>query len=195
MSDFIRKLLWGALVIAVILSTLYEMYDPGVGRSQVDNLPKSGFGYTSRDVPLTSAELSLYSDARVIKRWYQFGHYSFIIILVDGREDRHAVHDPLYCFNGAGWRILEKTAIDIDGGWAHKLKMSKNDEHREAIYWFSDGSSRHASITRFWFQATLNRLTLGFSGPIPFMIILQPFGDSQPNWQKILEQFGVLYEL
>ncbi len=183
------------MILSIILSTIYEKYTPNPGKSVVDTLPKSGFGYNSRDILLTPSEISIYSDARVLKRWYKFGYHSFILIVVDGSRNRHAVHDPLYCFNGAGWKIHVKNKIKIDGGWAYLLKMSKDGVHREVLYWFSDGYSRHASVVRFWFQATLNRLTLGYSNQVPFMVILQPFKDNQPDWQKILDQFGLLYDI
>ncbi len=195
MNDLTRKILWAALILSIILSILYEKYTPPSGRSAIDTLQKSGFGYNSRDILLTPSEISIYSDARVLKRWYNFSFHNFILIVVDAGNNRHAVHDPLYCFNGAGWQIHLKKKIKIDGSWAHFLKMSKDGIHREVLYWFSDGYSRHASVVRFWFQATMNRLTFGFSNKVPFMVILQPFKDNQPDWQKILDQFGLLYEI
>ena len=165
-------------------------------KPRMNQLPKSGLGYIGLDLPMVPSEDSVYKRAHVLKRGYQYGLYNrFVLIVVDGSQNRHAVHDPLYCFRGAGWDIVINQTIPIEGGEARFLRLLKNGKERETLYWFSDGQTRHVSVGRYWFQTTLRRLTLGFSGQEPVMVILQPFGENPFYWQKIITQFGPLTEL
>jgi hypothetical protein len=182
--------------MVLIFGGLWDRVFINESQPRVDHLPKFGLGYAGLDLPLTPAEKSLYKQTYVIKRGYELGRSNrFVLIVVDGTRNRHAVHDPLYCFRGAGWGIDVNRILPIEGGKARFLKMSKSNKARETIYWFSDGRVRHASMGRYWFQTTLRRLTLGLSGQEPVMVILQPFGDDLFSWQKILKQFGPLTEL
>lgn len=195
MSAFNRRMLWFGVFIAIVLGALMELFPSLEGVSRVDLLSKSGLGYASHEIPLTDAEVSLYEHTTVSKRWYQFGPHSFALVVVDASRNRHAVHDPLYCFRGSGWLIRSKEVFELEGGKACLLRMTKNSESHETIYWFSTGTSRHASVFRYWLQTTLRRLTLGRSGQEPVMIILQSLGEDSPDWRTIVDQFGPLYDL
>ena len=195
MSTLSQRLLTIALFLAVTFGFIIELYDLPDAAVRVDKLRESGLGYSSCEIPLTASEVEIYDRARVIKRFYLFDSQRFILVVVDGTRNRHAVHDPLYCFKGAGWKILMEKEIKIEGGKAMFLRMSKNKLARETIYWFSDGSWRHDSTLMYFFQTTLRRLTLARSGPEPVMVILQSYGNRPANWGKILNNFGLLFDL
>ncbi len=66
---------------------------------------------------------------------------------------------------------------------------------RETAYWFSTGRQRHTSVIRYWFQATLRRITLGRSDKEPVLIMIQSEEDHTLNLGEVLDQFGVLFDI
>ncbi|HPW67959.1 MAG TPA: exosortase-associated EpsI family protein [Deltaproteobacteria bacterium] len=130
-----------------------------------------------------------------MKRYYGFGADELVLIAIDGAGNRHAVHDPMYCFRGAGWRIWNKTVAPVEGGEALLLQLEKYGRIRETAYWFSNGRQRHISVMRYWFQATLRRITLGRSDKEPVLIMLQSVEDHPLNLGEVLDQFGVLFDI
>jgi hypothetical protein len=186
--------LWIAFFSVLVFSAIVELFPLPDAGTRLDTLPGSGTLFSSRDLPLTTGEISIFGQARTVKRFYQFGKQRFILVVIDGSMNRHAVHDPLYCLSGSGWQIKAREGVDIEGGRADLLQLSKKDLQREALYWFSDGSSRHASVIRYWLQTTLRRLTFGRSGPEPVLVILQSIGNDRPGWRTLIDQCGLLFD-
>lgn len=195
MTPLADKLLWTALVMALALGILFDLSSLPEDISRVHHFPAEGLGFTSVEIPLSSSELSLYTKAEVIKRYYQLGRDRFMLIAIDGAKNRHAVHDPMYCFQGAGWRVAEKNTVPFEGGEALVLLLEKDGSYREVAYWFTDGKNRHTSVVRYWIQATLRRISMGRSGKEPLLVMLQSVDDNPVNFRKIFDQFGVLFLL
>ena len=64
--------------------------------------------------------------------------------------------------------------------------MQKHGRRTEVIYWFSDGDEIHASISRYWLQATARRLTRGWLRDEPLLIMLQSYDDETLDVQALL---------
>ncbi len=190
-----KLILWIALLSAIVFSAAVKWAPVKEEKSRLQRIPIAGSLYASQALPLSQTESSVFGQARVIKRFYRFGRHGFMMIVVDGSANRHAVHDPLYCLRGDGWQINTREEIAIDGGAADLLRLSRKGVKREAVFWYSDSSSRHASIIRYWLQTTLRRLTFGQSALEPVMVILQSTGDEKPDWRTILDQCGFLFEI
>ncbi|WP_165498795.1 exosortase-associated EpsI family protein [Chlorobium sp. N1] len=188
-------MLWMALVAAMIFGTAVEWHGPNVSRNQIAALPSEGYAFSSRAIPLSPEETEFYGQARVMKRLYRCRSDAFILIALDGSANRHAVHDPLYCLKGSGWEITDRRALAVDGGTAERLTLSGHGERRQAVFWFSDGFSRHPSVLRYWLQTTLRRMTFGRSGNEPVMVILQSAGNEPPDWRMLLDRCLFLYEI
>jgi hypothetical protein len=195
MNSFAYRLLWTGLCIVIILGIIFDICRLPAERSRIHAIPFTGLGFAGVDIPLTSSELSIYRKAEVIKRYYRFGSDEFVLIAIDGAGNRHAVHDPMYCFRGAGWQIRNKTLVPIQGGEALLLQLEKDNMIRETAYWFSNGRQRHTSVMRYWLQATLRRITLGRSDKEPVLIMLQSVEDHALNLSEVLDQFGVLFDI
>lgn len=195
MPNLIRLLLLAGVVVALLLGLAAEKHANTTRPSRLDHLPISGSGYAGRDLPLSKGEQSVFGDARVVKRLYRFGRFPFLLTAIDGSGYRHAVHDPTYCFRGMGWDINHRTPIPMEGGQATLLTLTRGHEKRRALYWFTNGATRHGSVTRYWFQTTLRRLTFGLAGPEPLFVILQPAGDATPSWHRIIHHFGPVHDL
>ena len=195
MSNLSRALLMAGVMAALLFGIAAEKHATHERPSRLDRLPINGTGYAGRDLPLTEGELSVFGDANVVKRAYLFGRSPFVLVAIDGSRYRHAVHDPTYCFRGMGWQVTHQVPLAFEGGRACLITLSRDQKRHQALYWFTNGTTRHNSVVRYWFQATLRRLTFGLSGPEPLFIILQPSGDSAPHWHRIIDHFGPLHDL
>jgi len=195
MNSRSQILLWCGLIVAIVFGVLIELFPLPDAGDRLATLSRSGPGYASRDVPVTSGEAQIFKQARVVKRLYQAGNQRFMLIVIDGGQNRHAVHDPLYCFRGAGWKIAGSDDLKHEIGNARLLLLYKNNQMREVLYWFSDGSYRHTSVMRYWMQTFLRRLSFGLSGREPVIVIMQSIGSDSLNWRKIIDQFEPLFEV
>jgi Protein of unknown function (DUF3485) len=150
---------------------------------------------SSRDIPLTDVEKTVFLHTQTVKRLYKVANQYFIIQAVDASGDRHAIHDPLYCFRGAGWEVVSGKSIAVPGGEAKLLSLRHKGDTAEAMYWISDGDVRHASALRYRWQTALRRLTFGKSGPEPVFVLLQPANGTTPDWPALFSRFPALFDL
>jgi hypothetical protein len=194
MTSRAQKILFAGLVMAVVLALAWDLVPLPDAQNRVAHLATAGLGFSSREMPLNETETSIYGAAQVVKRIYRAGHENFAVVIVDGTRNRHAVHDPAYCFRGAGWIIAGERALELPGGAGKILTLQKNGETREALFWFSDGRERHAQIARCWWQTALRRLTFGASGPAPVLVLVQPLVDGRSDWSQLPAQLPALFE-
>jgi EpsI family protein len=190
-----HRLLWIALALSVVLALSWQLFPLADSGDRLQQLPPQGWRLISRDMPLTPTEKSIFGQARVLKRLYQADGQRVVLVGIDGSQERHAVHDPLYCFRGAGWEVESKIDLSVPGGVARRLILGKGPEKAEAVYWISNGQVRHTSPLRYWWQATWRRLTLGRSGAEPVLIILQPATGEGVRWEKLFQSFPGLFEI
>jgi len=184
--------LWMALCVAAILGILWERVRLPDASDRLDRVPLKGLGFAGRLLPLDEVELKVFGRAQVINRLYSAAGQEFILTIIDGTDDRHAVHDPLYCFKGAGWRVEAQRPRRITGGEARVVRLSKDGRRVEAMIWFSDGKERHASPLLYWWQTTVRRVTVGWSGGEPILIVVQPAGDAALDWDRLFDAFPAL---
>jgi len=194
MNNSAKNFLWIALGVALILSLVWQFVPLRDASARLNALPLKGLGFQGRDLPLADVEISIYSPARVLKRIYQVGRQQVIVVAIDGSRNRHAIHDPTFCFRGAGWTIGASRDLPVPGGYVRVLSLTKDSRHIEAVYWLSDGQTRHASALEYWWQTTWRRLTLGHSGAEPILFVLQPVNRESLDWELLLQQFPELLE-
>ena len=152
--------------------------------------------YTRTPLPLAPQEAEVFGQASASKQLYTFDGESAVVLVIDGSRNRHAVHDPRYCFRGAGWQVLTEASKPLpQGGEAVLLTLARNGETAQAIYWWSDCHSRHASALRYWWQSALRRLTAGRSGPEPLLTLIQPTLGQTLNWDHWLAAFPPIAQL
>jgi hypothetical protein len=188
-------ILWGALAVVAAMTLLWEFVPLKTSRARLENFPTRSFGFASREIPLSEGEKSIFGKADVLKRVYQVGGQRVVTQIVDGTNDRHAVHDPMHCFRGAGWELTRGVDLPVGGGAARQITLQRGNQTAEAMYWFSNGQSRHASAMRCWWQTSLRRMTFGHSGDEPLLIILQPLSGENLDWPKLIADFGPIAEL
>jgi len=182
-------------VIAIVLGAVWQFFPLRDASARLNRMPRLGPGFACRDVPLDPYEATLFKRVSTLKRLCRFRGQRFVLLAVDGSRNRHAVHDPVYCFRGAGWQVVLQEMLPIEGGAVKRIRLRRAGRETEAVSWFSDGTVRHVSALAYWRQTTLRRLTLGWSGEEPVLVILQPFGTDRPDWREILAGFAALLEI
>ena len=190
-----QKILFAGLVLATLLGVLWDVVPLPDAQGRVSRLATCGLGFTSRDVPLTPTEQSIFGSAQVCKRIFRVGREKFVVVIIDGTRNRHAVHDPAYCIRGAGWIIADQRLLALPGGTGKILSLRQGLETRAAVFWFSDGEHRHAQVARCWWQTALRRLTFGRTGPEPVLVLVQPLDGGRPDWEKLPTQLPELFEI
>jgi hypothetical protein len=189
------KLLWLALVVIVPLGLLWEYYPLGDASARLSRLPRNGANVQSRDVSMTPAELAVFSGVDVVKRFAVAGDDRAVVTIIDGTRNRHAVHDPMFCFRGAGWQVTGEETLPLAKGEARLLRLSQNGQTAEAVYWFTDGERQFARPSLYWWKTSLRRLTLGHSGLEPVLVVLTSTDAGAPNWRDLLKAWPELQAL
>jgi len=196
MSTISQKILWIGLAIAIVLGLLWQLYPLPDAQYRLDKLPMAGQNFAGEDLPLTEFEMNFFKNVNVMKRFYRIGNETFFVTALDGTHNRHVVHDPYYCFTGSGWEIVGKKKFPLKHGEAEEVILSKNSRKKAALYWYTDGVNEYRSPMRYWWEATLRRLTLGQSGPEPVLVMIQPMDTTtEVDWNKVLTSLSPLISL
>lgn len=183
-----RVWLWLALAVACACSYLWTRPASGDAGLRLAGIPLAGAGFEGADLKLDPAAQRILGRAAFLHRRYVFGGREVYVTVIDGSRDRHVVHDPRYCFEGAGWHARAAPPVPVAGGSAQPLGLSRDGQNLQALFWFTDGVSRHASVVRYWWQTVLRRLTLGRSGPEPIIVVVQSVGAEPPDWNTTATQ-------
>jgi hypothetical protein len=187
--------LWFFLAAVIILGALWQFFPLSNARERLEALPLVGTKYSGKNIPLTEFEQSFFYNVDVLKRLYNVQDNLLFILVLDGTNNRHIVHDPYYCFKGSGWDILNEKNIPIPDGTASLVKIKKGDIEKQALFWFGDGKKNYASPLKYWLETIARRLTLGFSGPEPVLVIVQPVNEDTVDWENLPKQFPALFRL
>lgn len=195
MDNVRQKFLWIFLICVVALGSLWQFYPLPSAQGRLNKLPLIGPQFEGKEIALTADEEKFFPNVNIIKRIYKLHDDYFFVTVLDGSNNRHVVHDPYYCFRGAGWSINAEHPFPVRNGMASLIDISKGDDHREALYWFSDGTSAYISPMRYWWQTTLRRVTLGHSGVEPILIMIQPMTKEHVDWNSVINALNPLFEI
>lgn len=190
-----RSILWFALILAIVLGALWQFVPLKDAKERMEVLPLRGIGYQGKDVPLDGLETAIFKNVNVLKRSYTVGNKEYFVTILDGTKDRHLVHDPYYCFTGTGWKVSSEKQLPTERGSADALQLTKGENYKEALFWFSDGNSHYAKPLFYWMQTAYRRLTLGASGPEPILIIVQAEKNERIDWETFKRDFSALFSL
>lgn len=183
-----ENILWCLLALACTCALLWQFVRLPNATDRLLKIPSKGPGFYSTDIALSKDEKEIFSTINLIKRIYSVDGEKYFIYVLDGTENRHVVHDPTYCFRGDGWEISDYKKIPIENGIGGLYTLKRGSEVKEALLWFSDGKIKYAWPMQYWFQATLRRLTLGWSGGEPILYVIQPLNIKNNDWKKDLNK-------
>ncbi|MBU6401781.1 MAG: exosortase-associated EpsI family protein [Verrucomicrobia bacterium] len=181
-----RTGLWIGVALGVLCGALWDLFPLPDAQGRLDRIPRRVGRFAGYDISLTDSEKVVLGRVDLVHRKYQFNGWNFFLTVIDGTRDRHAVHDPRYCFEGAGWRVVAEKPLVVPGGAATWLELRQADDRAEAVFWFSDGARRHSSLPWYWAQTVLRRMSLGRSGPEPVMVVLQSYEETPPDWPRLI---------
>lgn len=182
--------LWVALGIAILLGAIWQFYPLPDASLRMNSLPYFGPNFVGEEVPLSESEKEYFKDVGIVKRLYKIDNKLFLVTALDGTNNRHAVHDPYYCFRGSGWEMIHEEDFKMPRGMGKLVELQKGDQRKSALYWFSDGKEAYGNPMKYWIETTLRRLTLGWTGPEPILIMFQPYDATQDiDWKLILNTF------
>lgn len=190
------KFLQWVIVLFVIAATFaFKVNATSQQHSALDDIPVSGYGYDGRALEFSQAERVFLGNAEAIKHEYSQASYRLIVVVVDGSNNRHAVHDPIFCLRGAGYETTGQAAFPIINGHGQLVSLAKGPTKQEVAYWFTNGEQRYTSFSRYLAESALNRLTLGKLGQQPKMVTVYSVGERIPNWSSLLDRFPVLLDI
>lgn len=162
--------LFALMVVAVFLRT-FELEDAS---TRIARLPESGTGFFSQLVPLTDFEKDMLGEAQGYKSIYSWKGLYYVITILDGTRNRQAVHDPRYCFIGAGWSIEQDEEFYFSGGEARRLELRRGEETSEAMFFYSTGDEIFSQPLEYWVRATVRRWLRAYGGDEPVLVMVQP---------------------
>ena len=180
------RLIWVAIGLAVVAGGLWQMYPLPDAARRLEDLPRRGVLFASEDLPVSETEAKIYAGATVLKRLAQVRGQRVVLTIIDGTGNRHAVHDPLFCFRGAGWDVEGESAMAVEWGEARRVQLARRGERADAVYWFTDGDRAFGSPMEYWGRTTLRRITLGASGDEPVLVVITPATDAGVDWAALL---------
>lgn len=180
---------WGLAVLSAGLAVAWRLAPLPDAGERLEWL-EAGAGRKWVELGLNETEREFFGPARVERRVSAGGGAPVVVTVVDGSRRRRVVHDPEFCFRGAGWGVAEERAWPLPHGEGRWVRLVDGDgKQLEALYWFSDGRRAFASPLRYWRETTWRRLTLGRSGPEPVLVLLVPAGDGAVDWRGWLERW------
>ncbi len=187
--------LWLALLFTAVTGAALELQKLPDASARMAGLSLQNASVQTQNIPLEPAEEIAFAGCSWLKRLVSVGHDQVILTVLDGTRNRHAIHDPTFCFRGAGWEIEQQEPIALDKGTGTIVKLTKDGSKAEALYWFSDGTKQFASPLVYWWDTALRRLSFGASGAEPILIILSPTTEAAPDWKSILKAWPELQQL
>ena len=187
--------LWVFLSFAVILALVWQFYPLQDASKRMNALPLYGPAFLGKKLQLTTFEKDYFKNVNIVKRLYDVEGINYFVTVLDGTKDRHAIHDPYYCFKGGGFEVVGAKEIAIPNGNGMLVQLKKDGRQVEALYWFSNGETHYSSALQYWLQATLRRLTFGLSGEEPVLITIQPVDSDEIHMEILETDFPEIFEL
>ncbi|MGB0744283.1 MAG: hypothetical protein ACPGSB_07130 [Opitutales bacterium] len=173
-------LLFSGLILLALVGLVVRGVQLEDASVRVAAFPRSGPGFSSQQVELTEFEKDMLGEASGYKFIYLWKGLGYALTMIDGTDNRQAVHDPRYCFRGAGWEIVGDEEIDFFGGHARRIELRQADLQSEALFFYSDGTDVFGSPLEYWMRATVRRWLRQFGGEEPVLVMVQPVEPGVP---------------
>jgi hypothetical protein len=178
-----RWILLGVVTIVALFWPSVELKDAS---ARLAALPEEGSGFVSKELNSSETERKQLGGALAIRRLIITDDGSRVILnIIDGTHNRHAVHDPAYCFAGAGWQIERAEKIELSRGEALFFNMRRGEQECGALCFFDDGKRQFSSAPSYWLRSSLRRLTLGLSGEEPILVLIRSFPGEPFSLERV----------
>lgn len=183
--------LWVMLVGAMLITLIWKNLEDLPDDPRLHEFPEKGLRYQAKELDLSEQEKAVFKTAQARKFLVASTNQKAVLMMIDGTRNRHAVHDPVYCFLGAGWEKIGEFPVSLRGGEGMLVRVQRDKDTAEALYWFSTGKEKFSSPLKYWWKSSLRRLTHGASGSEPILFILISI-QNKTDWDEILTSVPAL---
>lgn len=181
-----RRIVIVAFVLALVVMIVWPLVPLADAGERLKAIPASGPGFSLRTVPLGDADKNLLGDAGALCAMISPREGNRLLLtVIDGTRNRHAVHDPFYCFAGAGWKMESKSAIALGAGEGMLFTMSKDGQSSEALCFYDNGSSQFSSPVEYWLRTSWRRASLGTGGAEPVLVMCRTLPGEKADWSRV----------
>lgn len=180
-----KRFLWCALILTAIVTIAWPMIPVPSAEGRLAAIAKPNPEFQSRPLELSAQDKEFLGKANATQHLIAMRNGGrFILTVIDGSNNRHAVHDPSYCFSGAGWKAIGKKSVKLNSGEATWVSLAKGKDTAEAIWFFDNGEKQFTSPFEYWLETSSRRITLGKSGGEPLLVSLRGFPGEPVNWDR-----------
>ena len=165
---FSRVSLSSCAIMLLGLLVCWYLIPTKVTQDRISSLKQTGIEW-----PLKKSEQNFYGNAAVARRLLTVHQQRLALTVIDGSNNRHAVHDPWYCCQSRGWRITDLNYAKEPAIPANQLRLEHEGKTMWLCWWYSDGNEQWTDHGTYLWRSTLRRVTRGYSGPEPYLIICQ----------------------
>jgi hypothetical protein len=187
-----KAFLWIVLALSVVVAMVWQY---GPLKNAEDRITPVLSQLKGKEIPLSPFEGDFFKGVYLKKISVPTPHQLLAVFLIDATENRHVVHDPLYCYAGAGWKVTSSVELKIGKGVAKQVFIERDSVKKEFVYWFSDGKRAYHSFWLYWTASFLRRLSFGLSGSEPVLIMIDPQGKGPFDWEEIFASVSPLFAL
>ena len=181
-----RPILWGGLIVAALITLVWPYLSIPSAASRLAAIPTASADFHSTPMELNAADRTFLGKAQAVEYLIEMrGGGRVILTVTDGTNNRHAVHDPGYCFAGAGWQVQTKTTVKVPSGDAIWISLAKDTKTAQALWFFDDGKHQFTSPFEYWLATSARRATLGRSGAEPVLVTLRSLPGEPVNWDRV----------
>lgn len=178
-------LLWIALLLLTTVLIYWSVTLPPSARDRIDAIPTEGLSYKLEPLPWSEYERKTLKNAVGSKWKCRIGNEEVVLLVVDGAQNIHAIHDPAFCLRGAGFELASEADVPLPGGKAKQLELQNGDQRREVVYWFSNTRERYHSLLQFRLDTTFSRIYSNIDPPL--MVLLYGEHRSPEQWAAIVD--------
>ncbi|MEI7911817.1 MAG: hypothetical protein WCK77_19470 [Verrucomicrobiota bacterium] len=181
-----RPILWGALILTALIILVWPYLPIPSAAGRLAAIPTASADFHSTPMELSAADRAFLGKAQAVEYLIEMrGGGRVILTVTDGTNNRHAVHDPSYCFAGAGWKVQTQNTVKVPSGDATWVALAKDATTAQALWFFDDGKHQFASPLEYWLATSMRRATLGRSGAEPVLVSLRSLPGEPVNWDRV----------
>lgn len=162
---------------------------------RVTRMATYGPGFALRPLPARTDDSAVFGTAPVRRFLLACEQGSFLMTVIDGTPNRHALHDPIYCVSGAGWQVADEREIKTNHGRVKALRLTKQGKETHLLYFYADGKRHWTSPTRTWVAQATRRVSLGNYSDAILLVELQPYQKTLPDWNQLVQTLPILSDL
>jgi hypothetical protein len=181
-----RRLLWSAFILSAMITLAWPWIPVPSAARRLAAIPSSSPDFQSHPLEMNAADRDFLGKAQAVQSLIVMrGGGRLVLTIIDGTQNRHAVHDPNYCLAGAGWKIQAQQVVSTPSGNATWVSLAKDAQASEALWFFDDGDHQFVSAIEYWLATGCRRATLGRSGAEPVLVSLRSLPGEPVPWKRV----------